>query len=450
MRRSRGREQDGAIRVLRECLSLKEGTELLIIADETGLGLARELHAAARRLAARSLIVFVAAEEQRQVRGRADLHLPLVAALGAAQGAVNCLSADPSCTDFRGALVEQRRVGLRIAHMPGATRRLLGNVMNVDYAALQLAAETLTYPLFLGKRIEIRTAGNHVLAASLDGRKHVPVPSTGVIADGSWGNIPAAETYVSPVRGSAEGTLLVDGSLLKHTVGKKKPLVLEFGGGLLRKYVSRDPTLSRAMRDFERLAQSRNERNWTNVAEIGIGLNPSIRRLTGNALLDEKKARTAHVALGRSKGFGGDVNCAFHEDVVFKRPTISVDGRVIVDHGVTVATSDEWLERLVKPAEAVRWGKGIEHVFRGTQSVAVREGLLFQVFETGPGRSVSLQIGCTAASALAREVYDLLPESVSQHIRVDDLVLKGRSEQQILATLRLLEQRGLALVHRHT
>jgi len=448
MRRDPSPEREGAIRVLRDCLGVEKGQELLIVADEVGLKLAHALHAAAQQLAAKSWVAFFSQQEQQRIRGHADLHPSLVAAFGVVHAAANCLSGDAAHTDFRGALVAQRRVGLKIAHMPGATRQLLGHVLNVDYAALQSAAERLVYPLFLGTTIEIDTGRNYTFTARLAGMKHVPVPSTGIIADGSWGNIPGAETYASPVRGTAEGELLVDGSLLKHVVGRRDPVLVSFRDGVLRTYHSKDTVLLQAMTDLERLARARNERNWRNVAEIGIGLNPNVKRLTGNALVDEKKALTAHVAVGRSEGFGGDVDCAFHEDLVFKRPTIRVDGRLVVDRGVLVTTAEDWLEALVPPSQATAWGRGIRYVCRGNQSTSTRDGLLFHVLEAGSGRTVCIQVGRALASVTAREVYDWLPESVGTRVTLEELAQRRKPLSETLRALKLLEDRGLVLVHR--
>ena len=69
-----------------------------------------------------------------------------------------------------------------------------------------------------------------------------------------------------------------------------------------------------------------------NIAELGIGTNPAAR-LSGNILESEKVAGTAHVALGASRHIGGTVDVPFHQDGVIARPTICVDGRVIVREG---------------------------------------------------------------------------------------------------------------------
>jgi leucyl aminopeptidase (aminopeptidase T) len=63
------------------------------------------------------------------------------------------------------------------------------------------------------------------------------------------------------------------------------------------------------------------------VAELGIGLNPAVKP-RGHVMLDEKAARTAHVAIGKNTGaYGGDNDAAIHVDCIFSDPELEVDGR---------------------------------------------------------------------------------------------------------------------------
>ena len=65
------------------------------------------------------------------------------------------------------------------------------------------------------------------------------------------------------------------------------------------------------------------------VAELGIGLNPTVRP-RGHVMLDEKAARTAHVAIGRNTGsYGGDNEAAIHVDMIFSEPELEADGRPV-------------------------------------------------------------------------------------------------------------------------
>ena len=65
------------------------------------------------------------------------------------------------------------------------------------------------------------------------------------------------------------------------------------------------------------------------IAELGIGLNLTVSP-SGHIMLDEKAARTAHVAIGSNVGsYGGTNASTIHIDCVFSEPQLEVDGRPV-------------------------------------------------------------------------------------------------------------------------
>ena len=55
--------------------------------------------------------------------------------------------------------------------------------------------------------------------------------------------------------------------------------------------------------------------------------------LTGEVLEDEKILGTCHIAFGASAGIGGTVQVPVHLDCVVMKPTLELDGEVIVRDG---------------------------------------------------------------------------------------------------------------------
>ena len=71
--------------------------------------------------------------------------------------------------------------------------------------------------------------------------------------------------------------------------------------------------------------------NATNIAELGIGLNPK-SRLTGEITEVKKRLGTVHMALGDSAaGYGGAVTSDVHLDGMILNPRVEIDGEVIVE-----------------------------------------------------------------------------------------------------------------------
>ena len=63
------------------------------------------------------------------------------------------------------------------------------------------------------------------------------------------------------------------------------------------------------------------------VYVTSTGFNPTVTP-RGHVMLDEKAARTAHVAIGRNTGpYGGDNEATIHIDCVFSGPEVEADGR---------------------------------------------------------------------------------------------------------------------------
>jgi aminopeptidase len=62
----------------------------------------------------------------------------------------------------------------------------------------------------------------------------------------------------------------------------------------------------------------------SNLAELGIGFNPSIRKAIGYVLTDEKVIGTVHLAFGANNTFGGTSESTMHWDFV-TAPGVNID-----------------------------------------------------------------------------------------------------------------------------
>ena len=150
--------------------------------------------------------------------------------------------------------------------------------------------------------------------------------------------------------------------------------------------------------------------NWRNLAEIGVGVNPGVKKLTGNMLFDEKAAATAHVAIGDNCFMGGRVVASIHCDMVMHAPSIVIDGRVIVDFGRLISELgrehygevDLALSPIRDATKATR---------SGTEATLTESGRLRRTLRGEPGRVSGCQVGDDETAHLAGVVYGLLLES---------------------------------------
>jgi leucyl aminopeptidase (aminopeptidase T) len=213
--------------------------------------------------------------------------------------------------------------GVRIATLPGVTEEMLARVMSTDFGQLGKRGRAVASALTKGSAARVTCPRGSDLLLGLEGR--AAIPDAGELKrKGAFGNLPCGEGFIAPVEGTAEGTLVIDGSIAG--VGLlDTPVALTVRDGHLV-----DATGPEGARLMELLTV--HGPDGTNVAELGIGTNEEAI-LTGNILEDEKIYGSAHVAFGASAAIGGTVQVPVHLDCVVLEPTVEVDGRPIAAAG---------------------------------------------------------------------------------------------------------------------
>jgi len=203
--------------------------------------------------------------------------------------------------------------GTRIATMPGITIDMLHEgAITADYLEVEKLTDYYVGLLDAGSTVEIKKDDTR-LTFSIEGRKGIP--STGIFREkGESGNLPSGESYIAPLENSANGAILVDGSIAGIGVLSEPTLLTVKDGRLV------DATGS----DGKKLLELLGEGNGRVIAEFGIGTNKSAR-LTGNVLEDEKVFGTVHIAFGSNKSFGGTIEAGVHIDCVIKDPSVWID-----------------------------------------------------------------------------------------------------------------------------
>ncbi|GEN50448.1 aminopeptidase [Alkalibacterium pelagium] len=214
--------------------------------------------------------------------------------------------------------------GTRIGTMPGVTLPMLEKgAIEADPQVVEELTARYTALLDNAEEVRIEKDGE-VLSFSVAGRKGIP--STGVFREkGQAGNVPSGEAFIAPLEQSANGKLVVDGSIAQ--IGKvKEPLTLTLENGRL---------IDATGRQGEELLEILGDTDGRIIAEFGIGTNPSAR-ITGVVLEDEKVYGTIHIAFGSNKPFGGVTEAGVHIDCVVKEPTVWIDGKKMMEKGSMV------------------------------------------------------------------------------------------------------------------
>jgi leucyl aminopeptidase (aminopeptidase T) len=133
------------------------------------------------------------------------------------------------------------------------------------------------------------------------------------------------EVSQMPQVNTAEGAIVVDGPIA-HLGLPASPITLKVEEGRVVSVKGDCPEADELRRIVETIE------NADNIAEFGIGLNPTCRR--NGDFEEEKKARgNVHIAIGDNVFYGGDVRSPVHMDMVIYQPTVVMDGQMVVDRG---------------------------------------------------------------------------------------------------------------------
>ncbi len=305
----------GARVAVRTCMGVKRGERVLVVTDPPRLAIARSLLDAAREVGANAMLLCMPVgkrhgEEPPKLVGAAMLSSDIV------------LAPTTYSISHTQARLRATRSGVRIATMPMITKDILSSgAMLADYREVSKLTKKVAAKLQGVKRVEVTTRAGTELVFSIAGRRICP--DTGIYRrPGDFGNLPAGEVAVAPVEGTAEGQVVIDGSMVDRVRGKIR---IRFEHGIARKISGRGA--SKLLRMLDTAGPSSR-----NLAEFGIGTNPKAR-LIGNMLEDEKVLGTCHIALGDNSSFGGRVKAGIHVDGIFTKPTVRLDGKILMEEG---------------------------------------------------------------------------------------------------------------------
>ncbi|MBI2651762.1 aminopeptidase [Candidatus Woesearchaeota archaeon] len=214
--------------------------------------------------------------------------------------------------------------GARIATMPGINKGILKRAIKINYAKLKKFNMKLAGILNRGKKVSIKTKVGTDINFSIKGRKAYGTNSGIYNRKGSFGNLPSGEVFIAPVEGTANGIFVADASFAG--IGKlTKPISVHVKDGYAYEIIGNKA------KKLEMLLDSAGK-NARNIAEFGIGTNKKAK-VSGIVLEDEKAIGTCHIALGNNFGFGGKINVPLHIDGIIKSPSITVDGKKIMEFG---------------------------------------------------------------------------------------------------------------------
>jgi len=215
--------------------------------------------------------------------------------------------------------------GTRIVTLACITEETILRTFTVDYKYLAAKSRKIADILTIGRSAHLTTpAGTDLTFSLLRMRGYA---DTGTVHEpGQFTNLPAGEACITPVHGTAEGILVIDGSFPE--IGKiNTPIRMSVKKGRVIRITGGDETVQvRALlRGFGKSGKK--------ITEVGVGTNPGAK-LTGCILEDTKVLGMVHVGLGNDVSFGGKVSAGCHLDGVLLNSTLVIDTKTVVENGI--------------------------------------------------------------------------------------------------------------------
>ena len=303
---------------VRECMGVQAGESVLVIFDAPKRRIGQALWEVAKEVGAEAMALEII---PRTVNGEEP-----PGAVAEMMKAVDVIFAPTSKSVTH---TEARRTacagGARVATLPGITEEIMIRTLSADYRVIAERSLRVAEALKGARCAHITSDEGTDLTIVLSPERSA-VADTGLVSEkGGYTNLPAGEAYVAPLEGKSHGVLVVDGSMAGLGL-LKTPIRLTVRDGLAMEISGGEEAerLREMIAPYKDLGRT--------IAELGIGTNDKAM-VTGVVLEDEKGMGTVHVALGDNASMGGMVHAPIHLDGVLLRPTLVVDGTVVVEAG---------------------------------------------------------------------------------------------------------------------
>jgi len=300
--------------LLEECAHVRRGEEVLVVADDLQAPeIAAAISRAASKLRAHAIsIVYPAIQPYREPPR------PVLQAMKSVDVVIACATRPIA----GGVMDEALKAGARILSMFRITPDALCRTVPIDYPTLTHEMKRIKKILDASHEIEITSRRGTNLYVKMANRPTLLALGS-VRKSGEIDYIPAGAIGVAPLEGTAEGKVVVDGTILGF--GRcLKPITFEIEKGRVKKIWGGDNW--KGLREL----LGRDE-NASMLCEIGLGANPKAKLVGGPE--DERVRGSVHIGLGENRYFGGTLASTSHLDGTMLRATLTVDGKDLVKDG---------------------------------------------------------------------------------------------------------------------
>lgn len=215
--------------------------------------------------------------------------------------------------------------GNRVATLPGISLDLFARGLQINPLELNEVGSKWIEKLRDKDEVRIQSKAGTDLTFSI-GQYKIENDDGCIFKGGKVGNLPAGEVFMSPNVNTANGTIVIDGSIAGFNWQEdQSPAVITVKDGYAVKF---EGARGEAL---EKILNVDGKKGYF-LAEFGIGTN-SCLNISGNLLEDEKVKGTIHLAFGNNCAFGGDNEVPVHIDCLVVKPDIIANGECLMKNG---------------------------------------------------------------------------------------------------------------------
>lgn len=311
----------GIIQLFTSVTNLKEDEKVLIITDDNKLEIGQFVYQYAKRYFDTSMIVM----QTRDGHGEEPSE-PVRGALENCDVAFGATSM--SLYHSKARLETSKKNRLRwVGLQDYALHMFEEGGLTADFNEVERVINRVS-EYYQGNTFRLTSTGGTDLTCSIKGRK--PVFDYGTSkTPGSASFPPNAEVALGPVEDTANGILVIDGSIPHPNLNLiEEPIYCDVKDGYITEIRG-----GREADILKEMLESYNDPSVYNIAELGLGLNEK-NYLCGHMAPDEGSFGNIHVGIGKNLNFGGVIDSPLHLDMVIKEITIQIDGLTLMEKGI--------------------------------------------------------------------------------------------------------------------
>ena len=310
----------GAYTVVNKCAGVQPGEHVLIVSEASKMSIAECL---AEAVCAAGGEPTIAAMIPRERDGQEPPAL-IAAAMKASNVFFCVVGKSITHTQAVKEAVANGSRGLVLTHF--SEDMMVRGGIEADFPAIAPVCQGVARALEGAQEVHLTSTFGTDLTYSAKGRRGNAL--YGVVKPGQFSTIPTIEANVSPLEGTANGTIVANASVPYIGIGVlEEPIVCQVKDGRI---ISMEG--GRQAQMLKKDLDSKNDPNVYNVAEMGMGLNPKCH-FCGFMLEDEGVRGSVHIGIGTSITLGGTVKASCHYDVIMRDGTIEADGRILMKDG---------------------------------------------------------------------------------------------------------------------